>query len=154
MSEQNTRITIRDKNNAEYILSCGIDEVLWRLNLHFGRTQVGYVNAMPEGDTLLLRDICLYREVIFHESEWIRLARKMLRRPQRPTDFRFRGLGGVLITHVLSLARHHGFSRISGEIKEHDFHRDAWLPDWYRARGFKVEETGVPSEPFTLTYEL
>ncbi|MCB9460155.1 MAG: hypothetical protein H6670_10945 [Anaerolineaceae bacterium] len=98
---------------------------------------IGQINwRMPRPDEIVIGDLIIFDPPLYFKKWWQRLP--FLDR--RPVTFRGRGLGSAMLAYVLDSARSMDVSLIRGWITSDDLAITSYLPDFYRSRGFTVNE--------------
>ena len=70
------------------------------------------------------------------------MLRMVLQRPQL-VNYRRRGLGTLLLKHVIAYAKQKGVRRITGSIVPDDVNTTPYLMGWYQKQGFQITKPTV-----------
>ena len=104
--------------------------------------QVAEARVTVEAPLLLLNDITVSDRVLYPEKKVVLWFRRMAHCPQKPINYRTRGIGSALISLVVDWAKERKLIGIIGEISTEDLSETPHLLSWYAHRGFRFVEGG------------
>lgn len=142
--------------DGDYSLHETRTEGLWQLRVTIRHRRsdypVAHADCIQQPDALHLSDIRVHQPAIEPpepDGFRLRLPGRVLHirsgafsvqyvHPLDKVDFRRRGLGSILLQHLISAATAERIPSIRGVLSPVDYRPRPWLPDWYRSFGFLV----------------
>ena len=104
--------------------------------------QVAEANATVTGPLLLLKQIRVFDSVLYAEKHFVLWLRRMGHCPQKPNNYRTRGIGSALLSLIVDWAKERTLAGIVGDLSPDDLANNAHLLSWFIHRGFKFVEGG------------
>lgn len=114
------------------------DDGFWNLQIFWSGYSVAHIHCIVTGNCMMISDILVGEDVRICTlvSSCFLLPTKMR---EKSTNFRGQGLGSLLLDRLLQEADKAGIHTIWGSVTRDDIQRTPGLLDWYRRRGFIVE---------------
>ena len=131
---------IRDRHGRILEFSQERSDALVYFKLEFNRACAAYANCQIEGEVLVLADLFVEDNCVVRHPDFLQ---RMFGRKTLEVNFRGQGIGGQLLTTIVTYAKSKGFKCIEGRLVEKDLRQNPRLPQWYQKRGFTVEESAV-----------
>lgn len=128
---------IKDRRGRVLEFSQERDDELVYFKLEFRKACAAYVHCRIEGEVLVLADLFVEEKCIVRHPDFIW---RLLGRKTMEVNFRKQGFGSQLLTTVIAYAKGKGLRRIEGRMAEKDLVPNPKLPQWYKKRGFTVNE--------------
>lgn len=136
---ENSPQLVRDRLGRPYEIVVTLDGPVSRFRLYERKTLVGEAKCLRCSVARMeLGDIAIANEAIPTPANGLMQRFRQIPGCQHaPVNYRGRGLGTVLLQHLVNHARSAGAQELWGEVFQQDIENDPGLLNWYQNFGFE-----------------